>query len=225
MNIWVDRRSIGIAVAIGAAVGGFLYFVDRQVGQSIGTLEIGIAFSQPSAGEGETVDSSPTTSVLIPPPSSAVQTTTTSTTSTVPLPANVDQSWRLEVLTLTNQERSKQGLGPLAICPTLDNAAQMHAEAMNDQGFFEHENPFTGEDPSSRGEQAGYGPYVGENIAMGYQTPREVVRGWMNSPGHRENILSDYLHLGVGILKGGSGKYGRGEWFYWVQNFGSSGAC
>ena len=57
MNIWVDRRSIGIAVAIGAAVGGFLYFVDRQVGQSIGTLEIGIAFSQPSAGEGETVDS------------------------------------------------------------------------------------------------------------------------------------------------------------------------
>ena len=225
MNIWVDRRSIGIAVAIGAAVGGFLYFVDRQVGQSIGTLEIGIAFSQPSAGEGETVDSSPTTSVLIPPPSSAVQTTTTSTTSTVPLPANVDQSWRLEVLTLTNQERSKQGLGPLAICPTLDNAAQMHAEAMNDQGFFEHENPFTGEDPSSRGEQAGYGPYVGENIAMGYQTPREVVRGWMNSPGHRENILSDYLHLGVGILKGGSGKYGSGEWFYWVQNFGYSGAC
>jgi len=225
VNIWVDRRSIGIAVAIGAAVGGFLYFVDRQVGQSIGTLEIGIAFSQPSAGEGETVDSSPTTSVLIPPPSSAVQITTTSTTSTVPLPVDVDQSWRLEVLKLTNQERSKQGLEPLAICPTLDNAAQMHAEAMNDQGFFEHENPYTGEDPSSRGEQAGYGPYVGENIAMGYQTPREVVRGWMNSPGHRENILSDYLHLGVGILKGGSGKYGAGEWFYWVQNFGSSGAC
>ena len=225
MNIWVDRRSIGIAVAIGAAVGGFLYFVDLQVGQSIGTLEIGIAFSQPSAGEGETVDSSPTTSVLIPPPSSAVQTTTTSTTSTVPLPANVDQSWRLEVLTLTNQERSKQGLGPLAICPTLDNAAQMHAEAMKEEGFFEHENPFTGEDPSSRGEQAGYGPYVGENIAMGYQTPREVVRGWMDSPGHRENILSSYLHLGVGISNGGSGKYGPGGWFYWVQNFGSTGDC
>ena len=225
MNIGVDRRSIGIAVAIGAAVGGFLYFVDRQVGQSIGTLEIGIAFSQPSAGEGETVDSSPTTSVLIPPPSSAVQTTTTSTTSTVPLPANVDQSWRLEVLTLTNQERSKQGLEPLAICPTLDNAAQMHAEAMKEEGFFEHENPFTGEDPSSRGEQAGYGPYVGENIAMGYQTPREVVRGWMDSPGHRENILSSYLHLGVGISNGGSGKYGPGGWFYWVQNFGSTGDC
>jgi uncharacterized protein YkwD len=101
----------------------------------------------------------------------------------------------------------------------------MHAEAMKDQGFFEHENPFTGEDPSSRGEQAGYGPNVGENIAMGYQTPRQVVRGWMNSPGHRENILSDYLHLGVGILKGGSGKYGPGDWFYWVQNFGVTGDC
>jgi len=66
---------------------------------------------------------------------------------------------------------------------------------------------------------------AGENIAMGYQSPKEVVRGWMNSPGHRENILSDYLHLGVGILKGGSGKYGPGDWFYWVQNFGVTGDC
>lgn len=145
--------------------------------------------------------------------------------SSVPLPSNVNQSWRLEVLTLTNQERIKEGLEPLTMCPSLDNAAQMHAEAMKDQGFFEHENPFTGDDPSSRGDQAGYGPSVGENIAMGYQTPRQVVRGWMNSPGHRENILGDYLHLGVGILKGESSKYGRGDWFYWVQNFGVTGNC
>ena len=225
MNVGFDRRSLGIAVAIGVVVGGFLYVVDRQVGKSIGTLEIGIAFSQPDVGDGQTVASAPTSTETPAPSSTTVQTTVVSTTTTVPLPSNVDQSWRLEVLKLTNQERSKQGLGPLTMCPSLDKAAQIHAEAMKDQGFFEHENPFTGENPSSRGEQAGYGPYVGENIAMGYQTPREVVRGWMNSPGHRENILSDYLHLGVGILKGGSGKYGAGEWFYWVQNFGSSGAC
>jgi len=225
VNDGFDRRSLGIAVAIGVVVGGFLYFVDRQVGQSIGTLEIGIAFSQPDVGDGQTVASAPPSTEAPVPPSTTVQTTVVSTTTTVPLPSNVDQSWRQEVLTLTNQERSKQGLGPLAICPTLDNAAQMHAEAMKDQDFFEHENPFTGEDPSSRGEQAGYGPYVGENIAMGYQTPREVVRGWMDSPGHRENILNSYLHLGVGISNGGSGKYGPGGWFYWVQNFGSSGDC
>ena len=221
----LSRKSLAAAVAIGVAAGGVLYVVDRQVGKSIGTLEIGIAFSQPDVGDGQTVASAPPSTEAPAPPSTTVQTTVISTTTTVPLPADVDQSWRLEVLKLTNQERSKQGLGPLAICPTLDNAAQMHAEAMKEEGFFEHENPFTGEDPSSRGEQAGYGPYVGENIAMGYQTPREVVRGWMDSPGHRENILSSYLHLGVGISNGGSGKYGPGGWFYWVQNFGSSGDC
>ena len=221
----LTRKSLAAAVAIGVAVGGVLYVVDLQVGKSIGTLEIGIAFSQPDVGDGQTVASAPPSTEAPAPPSTTVQTTVISTTTTVPLPADVDQSWRLEVLKLTNQERSKQGLGPLAICPTLDNAAQMHAEAMKEEGFFEHENPFTGEDPSSRGEQAGYGPYVGENIAMGYQTPREVVRGWMDSPGHRENILSSYLHLGVGISNGGSGKYGPGGWFYWVQNFGSSGDC
>ena len=221
----LSRKSLAAAVAIGVAAGGVLYVVDRQVGKSIGTLEIGIAFSQPDVGDGQTVASAPTSTETPAPPSTTVQTTVISTTTTVPLPADVDQTWRQEVLKLTNQERSKQGLGPLAICPTLDNAAQMHAEAMKEEGFFEHENPFTGEDPSSRGEQAGYGPYVGENIAMGYQTPREVVRGWMDSPGHRENILSSYLHLGVGISNGGSGKYGPGGWFYWVQNFGSSGDC
>ena len=221
----LTRKSLAGAVAIGVAAGGVLYVVDRQVGKSMGTLEIGIAFSQPDVGDGQTVASAPPSTEAPAPPSTTVQTTVISTTTTVPLPADVDQSWRLEVLKLTNQERSKQGLGPLAICPTLDNAAQMHAEAMKEEGFFEHENPFTGEDPSSRGEQAGYGPYVGENIAMGYQTPREVVRGWMDSPGHRENILSSYLHLGVGISNGGSGKYGPGGWFYWVQNFGSSGDC
>ena len=221
----LSRKSLAGAVAIGVAAGGVLYVVDRQVGKSIGTLEIGIAFSQPDVGDGQTVASAPPSTEVSAPPSTTVQTTVISTTTTVPLPADVDQTWRQEVLKLTNQERSKQGLGPLAICPTLDNAAQMHAEAMKEEGFFEHENPFTGEDPSSRGEQAGYGPYVGENIAMGYQTPREVVRGWMDSPGHRENILSSYLHLGVGISNGGSGKYGPGGWFYWVQNFGSSGDC
>ena len=221
----LSRKSLAGAVAIGVAAGGIVYVVDRQVGKSIGTLEIGIAFSQPDVGDGQTVASAPPSTEAPAPPSTTVQTTVISTTTTVPLPADVDQTWRQEVLKLTNQERSKQGLGPLAICPTLDNAAQMHAEAMKEEGFFEHENPFTGEDPSSRGEQAGYGPYVGENIAMGYQTPREVVRGWMDSPGHRENILSSYLHLGVGISNGGSGKYGPGGWFYWVQNFGSSGDC
>ena len=221
----LSRKSLAGAVAIGITAGGILYVADRQVGKSIGTIEIGIAFSQPGVGDGQTVTNAAPSTGVPTPPSTSVQTTVISTTTTVPLPANFDQTWRLEVLTLTNQERSKQGLGPLTMCPTLDNAAQMHAEAMKDQGFFEHENPFTGEDPSSRGEQAGYGPYVGENIAMGYQTPREVVRGWMESPGHRENILSDYLHLGVGILKGGSGKYAPGDWFYWVQNFGYGATC
>jgi len=67
--------------------------------------------------------------------------------------------------------------------------------------------------------------YVGENIAMGHQTPKQVVRAWMNSSGHRANILGSYSHLGVGITRGGSGTSSDGDWFYWVQNFGSGGEC
>lgn len=223
----LTRKSLAGAIAIGVIAGALIYVVDRRLDQSFGKLEIGIAFKPPGANVGTPKASTTTTEVSSLVTSAVVaSTTTTSTTTTIPeLPSNVESSWRNEVMNLTNAERGKKGLEELASCANLHIAAQNHAAAMFEQGFYDHENPFTGDDPGSRGETAGYGTYVGENIAMGQQTPREVVRAWMNSTGHRENILGGYDHIGIGIVRGGSGRFGPGEWFFWVQNFGMSGDC
>jgi uncharacterized protein YkwD len=221
------RKSLVSAIAVGVIAGALIYVVDRRLDQNFGKLEIGIAFKPPGAGVSTSIMSTTTTEVSSLVTSAVVDsTTTTSTTTTIPeLPSNVDSSWRNEVMSLTNTQRQKQGLEEFASCVNLHKAAQDHAVAMFEQGFYAHDNPFTGDDPGSRGEKAGYGTYVGENIAMGQQSPREVVRAWMNSTGHRENILGNYDHIGIGIVRGGSGKYGPGEWFFWVQNFGMSGDC
>ena len=152
--------------------------------------------------------------------------TTTTTTVALTLPANVDQAWREEVLLLTNNERFKEGLNPLVGCDNLHRAAQTHSDAMHEQGFFEHDNPYTGDGVGERANRAGYEwASIGENIAMGQESPKAVVRAWMNSPGHRENILSDFKHLGVGITRGDSDINRKSSRIWWVQNFGFGGPC
>ena len=228
----VSRRALISALVAGLVLGTALFLADSQINQRLGTVEIGIAFGRTDAENGASVSPTillPSTPSSQPSSDEIVETsTTTSTTTTtiaLTLPLNVEQAWREEVLFLTNTERLKEGLDALTGCGNLHVAAQTHAVAMLEQDFFEHENPFTGDDPGSRAMQAGYGSGAGENIAMGYASPKDVVRGWMNSPGHRENILGYYEHLGIGITLGGSGMYGKGEWFYWVQDFGSGGPC
>ena len=228
----VNRKSIATAVVVGVVVGIVLFWADAQLAKRIGVVEIGIAFGPGIESGARTATTTSQVGESTPSPQTSMpnQPTTTlsvSTTTQVPLtlPGVINQSWRDEVLFFTNTERLKQGLTPLGSCNNLHKAAQNHSFAMHEQNFFEHDNPNTGDDPSSRSEEAGYGIYVGENIAMGHSTPKEVVRAWMNSSGHRENILGDYSHLGVGITRGGSDTYGDGDWYYWVQNFGSAGIC
>jgi uncharacterized protein YkwD len=224
-----SRRSLIASTLVGVFLGIGLFVLDSQLSERVGQLEIGIAFRSPNQASGSELTSESDTSVTQTSTALKDETETTSPivstppATTVPLPANIDQSWRDRLILLTNVEREKEGLEPLEACPTLHVAAQAHAFAMGDQDFFEHENPFTGDRPSTRGEQAGYGPYVGENIALGYESPKAVIRGWMNSPGHRDNILGNYKHLGIGIYLGRSSQYGNG--IFWVQNFGSSGDC
>ena len=228
------RTTLIGSVSVGILVGGLLYWIDNQLSTRVGQVEIGIAFSpkeddsgQSGAPETTILNRGSTTSIMPGAESSTSSTTTstTTTTTTIVLPANVNTTWRELLVSLTNAERAEQGLEPLKSCGTLHKAAQRHAQDMHDQDFFEHTNPFTGQDPSDRAAEAGYGAGAGENIAMGYPSPKSVTLGWMNSPGHRENILSSYSHIGVGIVLGGSGDYGDGEWFYWVQKFGISGDC
>ncbi|MEI5097385.1 CAP domain-containing protein [Streptomyces sp. PmtG] len=120
-----------------------------------------------------------------------------------------------EVLALTNGHRTAAGLRPLAPDPRLTAAAQAHSTDMVVRAFYAHTAP-DGSEPWHRAAAAGSTHRaVGENIACGQRSPAEVVQGWMDSPGHRANILKPaFTHLGIGLA--GGGRAGT----YWTQLFG-----
>ena len=126
------------------------------------------------------------------------------------------------VLELTNVERAKAGLKPLALDNQLTQAAQGHSDSMAVDDFFSH----TGADGSSVGDRVRDTDYnfsrTGENIAVGQRTPEQVVEGWMNSPGHRANILNaNYTEIGIGYeyLQNDTGSVNYNH--YWTQVFGT----
>ncbi len=127
---------------------------------------------------------------------------------------------REEMLALVNSARKKAGLKTLRLNSVLHKAAQAHAEDMLARGYFAHESP-SGTTVRERSRKAGYNwAAVGENIAFGQTSVDEVMETWIDSPGHRKNILSrNYTEMGVGLAlgKGPDGKYQ----ILWVQNFGS----
>ena len=122
---------------------------------------------------------------------------------------------RQRVVTLTNNRRRNHGCNNLSQNDALNTAAQTHTRKMANRNTLSHELP--GE-PSlgTRVRRAGYDwTMVAENIAAGYTTPEAVVRGWMNSSGHRRNILNcRYRHIGVGYAVSDRGTP------YWTQVFG-----
>ncbi|MFH8388749.1 CAP domain-containing protein [Streptomyces sp. NPDC018036] len=129
-------------------------------------------------------------------------------------PAGLERTAR-EVVALTNTERAAAGLPPLGTDPTLTIAAQAHSADMVARDFYAHVSP-EGSQPWDRAAAAGCTRRaIGENIACGQRSPAEVVRGWMDSPGHRANILKpDFTHIGIGLA--GGGRAGT----YWTQLFG-----
>lgn len=119
-----------------------------------------------------------------------------------------------QVLDLVNKERSKQGLKALTLSSELTNVATIKAQDMADKGYFDHNSPTYGS-PFEMMQRFGVQyTSAGENIAAGQKTASEVMNSWMNSSGHRANILNkDYAEIGIGFVEGG--KYGT----YWVQLF------
>jgi uncharacterized protein YkwD len=112
-----------------------------------------------------------------------------------------------------NHERLDAGLAPLAPAPALNVAARAFAQDMARRRFFDHTDP-DGDGPQERVDLVEPGWLIGENIAAGYGSVRSACRGWMNSPGHRENILDPaYTVIGVGYARGSGGPY-------YVQDFG-----
>ncbi|MBG0857538.1 TerD family protein [Streptomyces spinoverrucosus] len=120
-----------------------------------------------------------------------------------------------DVIDLTNRERTRAGLPPLSSDPALARAAQAHSADMVARDFYSHTAP-DGSQPWDRAAAAGSTRRsIGENIACGQRSPAEVVTGWMNSPGHRANILKPgFTHIGIGFA--GGGRAGT----YWTQLFG-----
>ncbi len=114
-----------------------------------------------------------------------------------------------EVVKLVNNERSQKGLSPLASNAKLTEVALVKAKDMSTNNYFSHTSPTYGS-PFDMMKKFGVTyTYAGENIAMGQQTPQEVMKAWMNSQGHRENILkAEYTQIGVAYYNG-----------YWVQEF------
>ena len=121
-----------------------------------------------------------------------------------------------EVLDLVNVQRQSAGCRPLTANATLTAAARAHSADMATRNFFSHTNP-DGLSPFDRMRAAGYdGRLLGENIAAGYSTAQAVMTAWMNSAGHRANILNcSYAEIGIGYATGGSYRH------YWTQDFGT----
>ncbi|MEN3534483.1 CAP domain-containing protein [Microbispora sp. ZYX-F-249] len=117
-----------------------------------------------------------------------------------------------EVVRLTNAERAKAGCGPLKHDARLRAAAYAHSADMSAKNYFDHTSK-DGRSFADRITAAGYTwRAAAENIAKGYGTAQAVVQGWMNSPGHRQNILNcTYTDIGVGYVASGA---------YWTQDFG-----
>jgi uncharacterized protein YkwD len=120
------------------------------------------------------------------------------------------------IVELVNQERSKTGCSPVTANSKLNAAAQKYTDVMADSGVLSHTGP-DGSQISDRVEREGYvWSAIGENIAQGQQSPEEVMNSWMNSSGHRANILNcSFREIGIGIHEGDGGPW-------WTQDFGTS---
>lgn len=119
-----------------------------------------------------------------------------------------------EVLALVNSERAKNGLSALSWADDIAAVARAHSSDMINRGFFSHTNP-DGESPFDRLKNNGISyRTAAENIAYGQKTPADVMNAWMNSSGHRANILNkNVTELGVGAVKNNNGT------IYWTQVF------
>jgi uncharacterized protein YkwD len=174
----------------------------------------------PSSGA-PTTSAPPTSSSTAPPSSTTSAPPPTSETPADPPPADpppadpdpppASGSHRDQVVQYVNWARQERGCGPVTVDSRLAAAAQGHAEDMSNRDYFSHTTP-EGVTFDQRIRNAGYPSPGAENIAYGATSAEQVMKMWMESDGHRRNILNcDLNAIGVGLETDG---------WYWVQNFG-----
>ena len=117
----------------------------------------------------------------------------------------VISAYEAEVIRLVNEIRRQNGLGELTASAELSHVARLKSQDMHDKGYFDHTSPTYG---SAFDMLRSFGisyRTAGENIAYGYSTTQAVVDAWMNSSGHRANILNaSYTQIGVGHVQDGN---------------------
>ncbi|MEU6865133.1 sigma-70 family RNA polymerase sigma factor [Streptomyces sp. NPDC046876] len=229
------RRAVGGAVIAACVAGGGLAYLGGFPGsgdkgdsaapaapltalsapESAAASPSGSASPSASASPSPSASASPSPSAESPSPSPTPTASKTAPRPAPPAPAPAPQGDAGQVIALVNAERAKAGCGPLKEDSQLRAAAQGHSDDMAARNFFSHTNP-DGADPGKRTTAAGYRwSTYGENIARGQQTPESVMDSWMNSSGHRANILNcSFKDIGVGIHEGPGGPW-------WTQNFGA----
>jgi uncharacterized protein YkwD len=135
------------------------------------------------------------------------------TPPTPPTPIDSIEQIKQKLLQFHNQNRAAKNLPPLKRIAELDRSAQLHNDYMARNGRLTHDEP--GRSLGQRVKEQGYNwNYVGENIAMGQRTPEEVMESWMNSSGHKANILNpNFNDIGFGVSQANN------TW-WWTVNFG-----
>ena len=148
---------------------------------------------------------------ILTPPSSEDKSPSVEISKPAEHPATPSVSYERRVAELVNEIRLSHGLTPLTFREDLSAVAREKSRDMQEKGYFDHQSPTYGS-PFDMMKTFGISyRTAGENIAMGYSTPENVVEAWMNSAGHRANILNPaYTEIGVGYVKDGH---------VWTQHF------
>jgi uncharacterized YkwD family protein len=134
------------------------------------------------------------------------------TINTTVAPATSTSNYEQKVAELVNIERQKNGLAPLTFDKAISNVARVKSKDMSDNNYFAHQSPTYGSAGDMLTQSGIKWSAWGENIAAGQRTPEEVVNAWMNSEGHRANILSpNFSKIGVGYVNNGRA--------HWTQMF------
>lgn len=200
-----------------------------------GTVEITIDVI--GTFRGTTPAGEPTPCPEPPPPAPAPPTTkapttkppTTSPPTTAPptaAPPPPSSSWQADMLAAINELRTGRGLVALTICGALNRSSQSYAEVLVTTGNIAHVGP-DGSTLKTRVAAAGYSGwmFIGENLAAGQGSVKDVMTAWINSPTHLENLVKpEFRHVGFGRQMGRYQNNDEDSWF-WVQNFGANGSC
>jgi uncharacterized protein YkwD len=215
-----------LAVGVASAVGTFMFGdVSARPAAAVGSDGRAPAAQDALVGNGppaaapvvaDSLGANPPSAPAAPPSSGPAGAPPPPASKSAPPKPPGDTTAEGAVLTLVNQERAKAGCQPLASDSRLATAARQHSQDMADRNYFDHTTP-DGVTFDKRITNAGYRwSNVGENIAKGQKDAASVMQSWMNSPGHRANILNcKFKNIGVGLA------YDSKHTPYWTQDFGT----